>query len=607
VNSAEPRRTLTLRELLRETVAQFDRARVDSPAFTARTIVAHALGRPREWLTAHDDARPDAADIERLNALVARVVAHEPMAYILGHREFYGIDLLVDPRVLIPRPETEMLVELALEHLRHFPSPLDLRSPLPYGERAVDVIDVGTGSGAVAIAVAAHAPAARVLATDISAEALDVARTNAERSGVCGRIEFAVADLLTDVDCRARVITANLPYVTAEEIDILPPEIQAHEPRVALDGGTDGLELVRRLLAQLDAHLLPAGAAYFEIGAYQGQAALQAARTILPGWRVELGQDLAKLDRVLKVVKWQVGRHARATENNPRMSDSTAAQHGVNPESSIVKSKSSIELIAFDLDGTVLNAEFKVSPRVLAALHAAVQRGVRVTIATGRPVPVTRPFAEMLGVNAPVLAMQGGLIYDLASETTLHELTLPHELACAILDLEREHPAWQAVSFIGDSIHISSIRYPPDFYTSLLGANLQVHADLCAALDKRDPDKILFVVPPEDAPAGLAELRRIVGDRATVVQSHALFVEANPLEAHKGAGLARLAADLGIPRERVMAIGDQDNDATMIAWAGLGVAMANGSPAAKAAANWIAPPIGEDGAAIAIERFVLGA
>jgi release factor glutamine methyltransferase len=288
----------TIRQALRETAARFDRAHIDSPATTARVLVAQAVGRPREWLAAHDDADLSDQAALRLEQLVMRVEAHEPLAYILGHREFYGLDLLVDPRVLIPRPETEMLVELALAHLQTAAT-MSRASE----DDSVDVIDVGTGSGAAAIAVSVHAPTARVLATDISADALDVARENARRCEVSACIRWQQADLLDGVQAQARVIIANLPYVTVEEIEALPPEIQAHEPRVALDGGPDGLALVRRLLAQLPAHLLPGGMAVFEIGAAQGQLALQAARETLPGWRVELLPDLAKLDRVLRVTR----------------------------------------------------------------------------------------------------------------------------------------------------------------------------------------------------------------------------------------------------------------------------------------------------------------
>lgn len=304
----------TIRQYLRHTIDRLNRAHIDSPATTARAVLSLALGRPREWLAAHDDAALDEATLAKAESLIARVLAHEPLAYILGHREFYGLDFSVDPRVLIPRPETEMLVELALGALTPSPRPspvvtgegAELPLPVLWGRAGVgapDLIDVGTGSGAVAIAVSAHAPHTRIIATDISVAALEVARVNAKKNGVSERICFIEHDLLAGMDARARVITANLPYVTVEEIEALPPEIQTHEPRVALDGGVDGLALVRRLLGQLDAHLLPSGSAYFEIGSAQGPAALDAARAILPGWRVSLGKDLAKLDRVLQVVK----------------------------------------------------------------------------------------------------------------------------------------------------------------------------------------------------------------------------------------------------------------------------------------------------------------
>jgi Cof subfamily protein (haloacid dehalogenase superfamily) len=278
-----------------------------------------------------------------------------------------------------------------------------------------------------------------------------------------------------------------------------------------------------------------------------------------------------------------------------------------DPDARVADRQSRIDLLALDLDGTILDDTFQISPRVRRALQAAVNGGVRVTIATGRPVAVTRPFVEAVGVNAPVIAMQGGEIYDFATETMLYRLRLPHDLACALTELERLHPAWQAVVYAGQELYVSGIRYSMDFYAALLGTNLAVHGDLCRALNGHESEKVLYIIPPQDAALTLHELRRLAGDRANVVQSHALFVEVNPLNAHKGAGLARLAADLDIPREHVMAIGDQDNDASMIEWAGLGVAMGNGSAATKAVAGWIAPPIGEDGAAVAIERFILGA
>ncbi|HEY3341925.1 MAG TPA: peptide chain release factor N(5)-glutamine methyltransferase [Anaerolineae bacterium] len=290
--------TPTIRQYLHAVIARLNQAHIDSPATTARAVLSLVLGRPREWLVAHDDTPLDEATLARVETCLMRVLAHEPLAYILGHREFYGLDMKVDPRVLIPRPETEMLVDLALNNLVCMP---------PYapegGGEVVDLIDVGTGSGAVAIAVSVHAPEAHIIAADISSDALDVARENAHVHGAELRICFVQSDLLASVDARARVITANLPYVTLEEIEALPPEIQSHEPRVALDGGADGLVLVRQLFTQLNTHLVSGGCAFFEIGSAQGQAALEAARNALPGWRISLCRDLAKLDRVLQVCK----------------------------------------------------------------------------------------------------------------------------------------------------------------------------------------------------------------------------------------------------------------------------------------------------------------
>lgn len=280
--------------LLRAALTRLDAARVDAPSLTARLLLSTVTGRSKEWLMAHDDERLDAAQTVQFEKLLQRVTAHEPLAYILGQREFYGLDLAVDARVLIPRPETEMLVELALAALA---------AGGPAG--AADLFDIGTGSGAVAIAVAKHAPGARVMASDVSADALDVARANARRHGVDGQITFARSDLLADLDGLPRVLTANLPYVTRDEIDGLPPEIQEHEPRVALDGGADGLDLVRRLLQEIAARMSEAPgaaalrAAYFEIGASQGAAALEAARGLLPAARARVLRDLGKRDRVL--------------------------------------------------------------------------------------------------------------------------------------------------------------------------------------------------------------------------------------------------------------------------------------------------------------------
>ena len=281
--------SLTIRIALRAAIARLDAAGVDAPASTARQLLSVATSRPREWLLAHDDETLPEAQARALETLLARIAAREPLAYVLGERGFHGLTLKIDPRALIPRPETEMLVDLALAAVRALPA-------------GAAVIDVGTGSGAAAIAIALGAPTARVIACDVSADALSLARENAERLGA--RVSFVESDLLSNVPDLAPIVVANLPYVTREEIDMLPPEIQAHEPRVALDGGTDGLDLVRRLLAQLSAE--PARRAalrhvWLEVGASQGPAALALARAAFPDARTRILQDLARLDRVIAI------------------------------------------------------------------------------------------------------------------------------------------------------------------------------------------------------------------------------------------------------------------------------------------------------------------
>lgn len=267
-----------------------------------------------------------------------------------------------------------------------------------------------------------------------------------------------------------------------------------------------------------------------------------------------------------------------------------------------------IKLIALDLDGTTLkhgaDDTFFFTSRVLATVQAAMQKGVHVAIATGRSVVNTRSFAQTLKVNAPCVLQQGGIIHDYATETNLFSLKLDRDLACELADLSQQHPSWHAVIYRDDQIYITDKRYHDGFYT-LVGNDSVIEPDLCNALKTFDPEKILFVLPEDETRAVLKQVSEFVGPRANVVQSHKLFVEVNPLGADKGAGLMRLAALLGIHQDEVMAIGDEGNDATMIAWAGLGVVMANGNPITQANADWIAPTIDEDGAAVAIEKFVL--
>jgi release factor glutamine methyltransferase len=260
-------------EALGEAVARLRAASVETPRLDAELLLGDALGVGRSELVLRASEVLDEAASARFDALLRRREGREPVAYILGRKAFRHIELAVDPRVLIPRPETELLVEVGLE----FPS----RSR---------VVDVGTGSGAVALALKDERPDLEILGTDISAEAVAVARANASALGV--EVEFVETDLLTGVEGRVNAVLANLPYVT--EGFELPPEISSYEPPAALFAGSDGLDVIRRLIAMLDG----VGAVALEVGFDQADAVGELLRGA--GFQsVERLRDLAGHERVV--------------------------------------------------------------------------------------------------------------------------------------------------------------------------------------------------------------------------------------------------------------------------------------------------------------------
>jgi release factor glutamine methyltransferase len=252
-------------------------AGVDMPRLDAELLLAEATGGRRAELVAGPDSGVEAAAARAFGAMVRRRVAREPVAYILGRKGFRRLELAVDSRVLIPRPETELLVDVAVE--------LEPES----------VLDVGTGSGAVALAVADELPEARVVATDTSAAALEVARANAARLGLADRVTF-VAGALPKSE-RFDLLLANLPYVSEGEWGMLAPELTRYEPREALVAGPSGLEAIEGLLNELACDPV-ADAVALEVGA--GQAAKVGELVRRAGFgHVEVRQDLAGIDRVV--------------------------------------------------------------------------------------------------------------------------------------------------------------------------------------------------------------------------------------------------------------------------------------------------------------------
>lgn len=255
-----------------------------SARLDAEVLLAHTLGWSRARLLAEGAAPLAPEHGRRFAALVARRAALEPVAYLVGAREFYGLPLEVTPDVLVPRPETELLVEAALERAR--------------GRAGLRIADIGTGSGAIAVALAAHLPAARIDAVDLSPAALAVAARNAARHGVAARVRLLQGDLLAPLEQPVDLLVSNPPYTLLAEID---EGVRRHEPHLALDGGPDGLALYRRLLAQAPPLLRPGGALLLEIGAAQGPAVSALARQHFPAAQVRVAQDLAGLDRIVTI------------------------------------------------------------------------------------------------------------------------------------------------------------------------------------------------------------------------------------------------------------------------------------------------------------------
>jgi release factor glutamine methyltransferase len=252
----------------------------ESPRLDAELLLAEATGLDRARLAAEPAAAVTPAAARAFGAAVRRRIAREPVAYILGRKGFRRIELVVDPRVLIPRPETELLVELAIEL------------------RPATVLDVGTGSGALALAIADELPEVAVTATDTSLDALAVARANRDRLGLAGRVELAHGSLAAG---RFDLVVANLPYVSEADWPALAPELRAYEPREALIAGPTGLEAIEALLGEISLARERPGTVGLEVG--EGQAPTVAELLRRAGFeRVERRRDLAGIERA--VVGW---------------------------------------------------------------------------------------------------------------------------------------------------------------------------------------------------------------------------------------------------------------------------------------------------------------
>ena len=270
----------TLRQAAERLVVGHAAEDLDDGVLQADLLYAEASGLDRAQVMAATEGAPDA--LAKFTELLGRRLNHEPLAYILGRREFYGRTFEVGPGCLVPRPETEELVEAALTAVREHPR----------AKRLVRVADIGTGSGIIGLSVAAHAPNTKVWCVDVSTEALQWAGKNMRRHGLQDRVVLLAGDLLEPLTEPIDVLCANLPYVPTEDYEGLPPQIREREPRIAVEGGVTGIELIRRLTEQMVSHLALEAAVLLEVGAGQMSWVEDLAVTAL----TEAGREVTKVE-----------------------------------------------------------------------------------------------------------------------------------------------------------------------------------------------------------------------------------------------------------------------------------------------------------------------
>jgi release factor glutamine methyltransferase len=277
----------TIAEVLQQASAKLRTAEVLNDLLDAQTLLAHALGKERTYLIIHYNQILAEDLLATYQALIDRRAAGEPLQYIVEHQEFYGLEFEVTPAVLIPRPETELIIEETIRLAANLSEPL--------------IIDVGTGSGCIAVTLARELETARVIATDISANALQVARRNAQRHGLSDRVQFVETDLLNGLATKADFILSNPPYIASHEMPTLQREVRDWEPHTALTDFGDGLQFYRRLLDEAPARLKPNGVLMFEVG-YQQAETIKAFVNRAVWHEPKALRDLQQIERTLMIM-----------------------------------------------------------------------------------------------------------------------------------------------------------------------------------------------------------------------------------------------------------------------------------------------------------------
>lgn len=283
---------MTVRSALRDGMAQLAAANTPSHALATELLLMHVMGRNRAWIYAHPEVELSEQASQQFFGLITKRARGVPTQYLTGKQEFWGLEFEVTPAVLIPRPETEHVIEVALERIRECTQA---------GRDSLHLADVGTGCGCIAITLAKELPNAQILATDISADALKIAMRNAEKHGVAQRVRFVECDLLESEKCESQIfdlIVSNPPYVARAEERGLAREVREYEPHTALFGGATGTEIYARLIAQASKHLRPGGLLVMEVG----YGASERVRAMLgaDSWAdIRIANDLAGIARVI--------------------------------------------------------------------------------------------------------------------------------------------------------------------------------------------------------------------------------------------------------------------------------------------------------------------
>jgi release factor glutamine methyltransferase len=278
---------MTLTQVLQQSAHILSANGIEDSYIEARMLLGHITKLPPVRIYTQTEQTLSHTQERDLYKLIERRLRREPIAYIVNRREFYGIDLYIDSRVLIPRPETELLVDAAIEFSKNTYLPL--------------IADIGTGCGAIAISLALNLPQSKIYATDISYPALEVARLNCENHKVTRQVTLLQGNLLEPVPERVDLVVANLPYVRSSELDNLSPEITVFEPRTAIDGGENGLKYIRQLLEQAREKINPPGCLLMEIGQNQEQEVTHLVNSYLDKVSFAFIPDLNGINRVVKI------------------------------------------------------------------------------------------------------------------------------------------------------------------------------------------------------------------------------------------------------------------------------------------------------------------